>query len=137
MSYSTASAVLEMTTPLVGWLPGAPRRRIARSPSGELIIPPGWWPPLLDFGASALGSFQGLVRRVKFAAAIKADLGVYAGEDFEAECVDRLMVVELVRPDELEPHRLKEVLDMGGKYVGLAPQRWAAGLGRFRVVDLT
>jgi hypothetical protein len=142
MSYARASAVLEMTTPLVGWLPGTERMRLARSPRGELIVPPGWWPPLLDFGASALSRYQRLVRGVKFSAVVRADVGVYRwqkpdGEVAEAECIDRLVVVEMVRPTELEPHGLKEAMDMGGQYVGIMPQKWAAGFGRFKVIDLT
>lgn len=142
MTYAHASAVLEMTTPLVGWQPGVGRRRLARSPRGELIVPPGWWPPLLDFGAAALSRYQRLVRAVKFSAVIKAEVGVYRwqkpdGEVAEAECVEKVMVVDMVRPLELEPAGLKEVMDMGGQYVGILPQRWAAGFGRFKVIDLT
>jgi len=147
VGFRHAYAVCSMITPILGGSIDAEqqRARLHRSSDGRVALVAGGWLQLLEFGAKAFGRYQRLVRQVKIDPAVlyrgDTSLTVYRrprGDDgfMDHEAITGLIGVNMLLPVEIMLPDLKEVLDLGGRYVGFAPQRWAEGFGRFTVVSV-
>ena len=143
--YRTASVVVGFITPLLGSVIDRERHtgKFQRSPDGEVVLMPGWWNKSFDFGAKSMGKFQRIVRNVKVDPTVKGPVGYYRrylSDDpvgyIDHECFDRFMLVNMRLPAEIGFEDMAEILNEGGRYVGLAPQQWAENFGRFRLVDI-
>ena len=141
--YRELSAVLKIITPILGSVIDYDARcgRFQRSPDGDVVLLPGWWQQTLDYGAKAIGRGQSMVRQVRFDSVVRCELSThrrYTSDDtfIDHEAIERLCVVQFSLPVGLQPETMKEILDQGGRYVGLAPFRWHRNYGRFEVIDI-
>lgn len=140
--YRSAHAVLVFITPLLGSILDHEKRvgKFRRSADNEITMLPGWWNKALDFGAKSLGKYQNLIRQVRFDPILKAEVHPYCREDgdqiYTHEAVTTYGVVSMRIPADIRFDELQEILQEGGRFVGLAPQQWAEGYGRFRVINL-
>ena len=143
--YREISAVLKLTVPILGSKINYDSRvgLHHRSPDGDVVLLPGWWNQTLEYGAKALGRGQAQVRAIKFDPIVRCDISPehirrYTTDDsyIDHEAIERLMVVKLAIPVQLQVDTVRDILDKGGRYVGLAPFKWHRNYGRFEVVDI-
>lgn len=141
--YRELSAVLEIITPILGSIIDYDARvgRFHRSPSSQVLLMPGWWRQTLDFGAKAVGRGQSRVRDIRFAPEVKCDVTQhrrYTNDEsyIDHEAIEKLCVVTLSMPADLQIDTIRAILEQGGRFVGLSPFKWHMNYGRFHVVDI-
>ena len=141
--YREISAVLKIITPFLGSIIDYDARvgRFHRSPEGGVVLMPGWWRQTIDFGAKAVGRGQSRARDIRFAPVVRCELGQhrrYTTDDsyIDHEAIERVCVIDLSIPADLQVETVRAILDQGGRFVGLSPFRWHVNYGRFEVVDI-
>jgi len=141
--YRELSAVLQVITPILGSIIDYDARvgRFHRSPENGVIIMPGWWRQTVDFGAKAVGRGQSQARDIRFAPVVKCEVTQhrrYTTDDsyIDHEAIERVCVISLSTPVGLQVETVRDILNQGGRFVGIAPFRWHVNYGRFEVVDI-
>lgn len=145
MAYRDFSVVVAFITPLLGSVIVAgqsPRRyQFQRTADREIIVMPGWWRDLLEFGAASLGRHQATIRKVRVSPVVKAETTMVeredSGEVCQHEAITGLTLAHVAAPVDLDACSLSDILGHGGRFVGIAPWPWAEGYGRFRVIRVS
>lgn len=113
--------------------------------TGKVKFMPGWWKGALEYGAQALGKYQGEAKKVSFHHLVDGEVHYYKRfyknkvfKLHEAFLSGDVITVTAMVPESLPLDAMSEMMNTAGKYNGISPYGWRedTGYGRFRVISV-
>jgi hypothetical protein len=134
---------LRFITPCLGNVRERECDRMIKDKEGNVIFMQSWWHGTLRYGAKALNRFYSEVEQVQASPIVTGTLSLfkrfYAPERFtyhEAFASGDVISVSFSLPDRIDADAFRELLEVGGRYVGISPYGYRADYGRFAVVSV-
>ena len=134
---------LRFITPSLGNVRERECDRMIKDKEGNVIYMQSWWHGTLRYGAKALNRFYSEVEQVQVSPIVTGTLSLfkrfYAPDRFtyhEAFAAGDVISVSFSLPDRIDAAAFKELLEVGGKYVGISPYGYRDDYGRFAVVSV-
>ncbi len=110
---------------------------------GNVVFMQSWWRGTLRYGAKALNRFYDEVEQVQASPIVIGTLSLfkrfYAPDRFtyhEAFAAGDTVSVSFSLPDRIDAASFRELLEVGGRYVGISPYGYRDDYGRFAVVSV-
>jgi hypothetical protein len=134
---------LRFLTPCLGNVRERECDRMIKDQDGNVIFMQSWWRGCLKYGAKALNHFFSEVDQVQASPIVTGTLSLfkrfYAPDKFTYhECfkAGEVITVSFCLPDRINPESFRELLEVGGRYVGVSPYGYRADFGRFTVLSV-
>lgn len=132
---------LRFITPCLGNVRERECDRMIKDAEGNVVFMQSWWRGCLKYGAKALNHFFSEVDQVQANPIVTGTLSLfkrfYAPERFtyhECFAAGAVISVSFCLPDRISSEAFRELLEVGGKYVGISPYGYRADFGRFTVL---
>jgi len=139
-------ANIKFTTPCLGGIRAEDIDRMLRNDAGQVIFLQAWWKALLSYAAKAANISSAIVNNIRFDPVVDGTITTYTrfyganeATDFkrhEAFNKDQVVGVNAMLPDGISAEQFHELLQIGGRYIGISPYGHDKGFGRFCVVDI-
>jgi hypothetical protein len=114
-----------------------------KNSDGQVIFMQSWWRACLSYAAKALNRFHKEVEKIQVDPIVCGTLSLYkrfyASDKFTYhECFEANTVISVSfsLPDRVDLAAFREILEVGGRYVGVSPYGYRADYGRFAVVSV-
>lgn len=134
---------LRFITPCLGNVREEGCDRMIKDQEGNVVFMQSWWRGCLRYGAKALNRLYKEVDQVQASPIVTGALSLfkryYSSDKFtyhESFAAGDVITVSFCLPDKVNPNAFKELLEVGGKYVGISPYGYRADYGRFAVVSV-
>lgn len=134
---------IRFITPCLGNVRERECDRMIKDTEGNVVFMQSWWRGCLKYGAKALNRFFNEVDQVQASPIVTGALSLfkrfYAPEKFtyhECFAAGDVITVSFCLPDRITPQAFRELLEVGGTYVGISPYGYRADFGRFTVLSV-